>query len=140
MKMFKEMFKNRSLGFYVAFAGACLAVVVSLVYLIAYLSISADKMDRVFSVMTLVFVLCGGLVVLVGELLRIEYISMVGPLLIAVGLANHAVEAAYPIADIATGVVFFGGNQLFAVLFIILIGVSFLVCLAATFMKHNKEN
>jgi hypothetical protein len=64
---------------------------------------------------------------------------MVGPILIAVALAKHSVEAAYPIADIGTGVVFFGGNQLFAVLFIVLIGIVFLIALVSTFLSHNKQ-
>ncbi len=139
MKIFKEFFKNRSLGFFIALAGSCLAIIISIVYLISYLSVSADKIDRVFSILTFLFTLLGGVVVLVGELLRIEYISMLGPILIAVALAKHSVEAAYPIADIGTGVVFFGGNQLFAVLFIVLIGIAFLVTLVSTFLKHNKQ-
>lgn len=139
MKMFKEFFKDRSLGFFVALIGSCLAIIISIVYLISYLSISADKMDRVFSILTFLFTLLGGIVILVGELLRIEFISLAGPILIAVALAKHSVEAAYPIADIGTGVVFFGGNQLFAVLFIVLIGVTFLIALVSTFLSHNKQ-
>ena len=139
MKMFKEFFKDRSLGFIVALIGSCLAIIISSVYLISYLSISADKMDRVFSILTFLFTLLGGIVILVGELLRIEFISLAGPILIAVALAKHSVEAAYPIADIGTGVVFFGGNQLFAVLFIVLIGIVFLVTLVPTFLTHNKQ-
>ena len=139
MKLFKDFFKDRSLGFYIALIGGGLAIILSIVYLISYLSISSDKMDRVFSILTFLFTLLGGLVILVGELLRIEYISMVGPILIAVALAKHSVEAAYPIADIGTGVAFFGGNQLFAVLFIVLIGIVFLLALVPTFLKHNKQ-
>ena len=139
MKMFKDFFKDRSLGFFIALAGGCLAIIISVIYLVSYLSIYVDKMDRVFSILTFLFTLIGGLVILVGELLRIEYISMAGPILIAVALAKHSVEAAYPIADMGTGVVFFGGNQLFAVLFIILIGIVFLTVLVPAFLKHNKQ-
>ena len=140
MKLFKDFFKDRSLGFYIALASACLAVIVGVVYLICYLSIAKEKMDRVFSIITLLFVLFGGLVILVGELLRKEFISMAGPIFISVALAKHSVEAAYPIADMGTGVVFFGGNQTFAVLFIILIGVIFLAALVSVFLKHNKQS
>ncbi|MBQ6731284.1 MAG: hypothetical protein IJR08_05195 [Bacilli bacterium] len=139
MKIFKDFFKDRSLGFFIALAGGCLAIIVSVIYLVSYLSIYVDKMDRVFSILTFLCALLGGLVVLVGELLRIEYISMAGPVLLAVALAKHSVEAAYPIADMGTGVVFFGGNQLFAVLFIVLIGIVFLTVLVPTFLKHNKQ-
>ncbi len=139
MKMFKDFFKDRSLGFFIALTGGCLAIIISIVYLISYLSISVDKMDRVFSILTFLCTLLGGLVILVGELLRIEYVSMAGPVLLAVALAKHSEEAAYPIADMGTGVVFFGGNQLFAVLFIILIGIVFLTALVPTFLKHNKQ-
>ncbi len=139
MKMFKDFFKDRSLGFFIALVGGCLAIIISIVYLVSYLSIYVDKMDRVFSILTFLCTLLGGLVILVGELLRIEYISMAGPILIAVALAKHSVEAAYPIADMGTGVVFFGGNQLFAVLFIVLIGIVFLTVLVPTFLKHNKQ-
>ena len=139
MKIFKDFFKDRSLGFFIALAGGCLAIIVSVIYLVSYLSIYVDKMDRVFSILTFLCTLLGGLVILVGELLRIEYISMAGPVLLAVALAKHSVEAAYPIADMGTGVVFFGGNQLFAVLFIVLIGIVFLTVLVPTFLKHNKQ-
>lgn len=140
MKLFKDFFKDRSLGFYIALASACLAVIVGVVYLICYLSIANEKMDRVFSIITLLFVLFGGLVILVGELFRKEFISMAGPIFISVALAKHSVEAAYPIADMGTGVVFFGGNQTFAILFIILIGVIFLAALVSVFLKHNKQS
>lgn len=140
MKLFKDYFKDRSLGFYIALASACLAVIVGVVYLICYLSIANEKMDRVFSIITLLFVLFGGLVILVGELFRKEFISMAGPIFISVALAKHSVEAAYPIADMGTGVVFFGGNQTFAILFIILIGVIFLAALVSVFLKHNKQS
>ena len=139
MKLFKDFFKDRSLGFFIALAGGCLAIIVSVIYLVSYLSIYVDKMDRVFSVLTFLCTLLGGLVILVGELLRIEYISMAGPVLLAVALAKHSVEAAYPIADMGTGVAFFGGNQVLAVLFIILIGIVFLTVLVPTFLKHNKQ-
>ena len=140
MKLFKDYFKDRSLGFYIALASACLAVIVGVVYLICYLSIANEKMDRVFSIITLLFVLFGGLVILVGELFRKEFISMAGPIFISIALAKHSVEAAYPIADMGTGVVFFGGNQTFAILFIILIGVIFLAALVSVFLKHNKQS
>ena len=140
MKLFKDYFKDRSLGFYIALASACLAVIVGVVYLICYLSIANEKMDRVFSIITLLFVLFGGLVILVGELFRKDFISMAGPIFISVALAKHSVEAAYPIADMGTGVVFFGGNQTFAILFIILIGVIFLAALVSVFLKHNKQS
>ena len=140
MKLFKEFFKNRKLGFYLAFAAGCLAVVFAIVYLICYLSIAKDNvMDRVYSIITLLLVLFGGLVILVGELFKIDFVIMAGPILIAVGLANHSVEAAYPIADILTGVAFFGGNQQFAILFIILFGVAFLVGAISIFFEHNSQ-
>ena len=139
MKMFKEFFKDRSLGFFIALARSALAIILSIVYLISYLSVSVDKMDRVFSILTFLCTLLGGLVILVGELLRIEYVSMVGPVLLAIALAKHSVEAAYPIADMGTGVAFFGGNQVLAVLFIILIGIVFLTVLVPTFLNHNKQ-
>lgn len=140
MKLFKDFFKNRKLGFYIAFAAGCLAIVFAIVYLACYLSIVKDNvMDRVYSIITLLFVLFGGVVILVGELLRIDFVVMAGPIFMAVGLAKHAVEAAYPIADILTGVVFFGGNQTFAILFIILFAVAFLVGAISIFFEHNEQ-
>jgi uncharacterized protein (DUF2062 family) len=55
-----------------------------------------------------------------------------------VGFANHLVESAYPLADVLTGVPFFGGNFTLALIFAIIFGVAVIVSVIAAFMEHNK--
>lgn len=138
MKLFKEFFKNRAIGFWIALSSAILAIIIFFIYLIGYLSIANEQMDRVFSLLTLFPLLAGGLLILVGELFKVDYLSILGTICFAVSLSKHSVEAAYPIADIGTGVVFFGGNQTFAILFIILIGLTFVISVVSNFLEHNK--
>lgn len=139
MKLLKDYFKNRTIGFWIAFISASLAIIFSLVYLISYLAVSKEEMDRVFSLLTLLPLLVGGLLLLVGELFRLDYLTIIGTICFAFSLAKHTVEAAFPLADMGTGVVFFGGNQTLAILFIILIGIVFISGAVSTFLEHSKE-
>ena len=55
----------------------------------------------------------------------------------SLALANHAVEFAYPLADVLTKVPFFGGNYPLALAFTIIFGVIVLASVTAAFMKHE---
>lgn len=140
MKFINNFVKDRGLGFWLSLLSALLAIITAIIYLICYLAISGQQMDRVFSPFTLIFTLIGGLIILVGEYFRLDYVSMLGTICLSFGLANHSVEAAYPLADVGTGVDFFGGNKVLAILFLVLIGLAFLTSATSNFFEHNKVN
>ena len=131
------MLKNKTVGFYVAFFSGAAAVVASIAYLAIYMATAAETVDRVFSWFTFGFMLAGGLIATAGELTRMKWIPLASCACFSLALANHAVEFAYPLADVLTKVPFFGGNYPLALAFTIIFGVIALASVTAAFMKHE---
>lgn len=132
------MLKNKTVGGYLAFLAAAAAAVSSIVYLIIYQATAAETVDRVFSWVTFGFLLAGGLTGIAGELLRWGWMPLVSCACLSVALANHAVEFAYPLADVLTKVPFFGGNYPLALTFTVIFGVIAVLSVVTAFMKHEK--
>lgn len=132
------MLKNKTVGGYLAFLAAAAAAVSSIVYLIIYQATAAETVDRVFSWVTFGFLLAGGLTGIAGELLRWGWMPLVSCACLSVALANHAVEFAYPLADVLTKVPFFGGNYPLALTFTVIFGVITVLSVVTAFMKHDK--
>ena len=131
------MLKNKTIGFYIAFFSGAAAVVASVAYLAIYMATAAETVDRVFSWVTFGFMLAGGLIATAGELTRMKWIPLASCACFSLALANHAVEFAYPLADVLTKVPFFGGNYPLALTFTIIFGVIVLASITAAFMKHE---
>lgn len=131
------MLKNKTIGFYIAFFSGAAAVVASIAYLAIYMATAAETVDRVFSWFTFGFMLAGGLIATAGELTRMKWIPLASCACFSLALANHAVEFAYPLADVLTKVPFFGGNYPLALTFTIIFGVIALASITAAFMKHE---
>ena len=131
------MLKNKTIGFYIAFFSGAAAVVASIAYLAIYMATAAETVDRVFSWFTFGFMLAGGLIATAGELTRMKWIPLASCACFSLALANHAVEFAYPLADVLTKVPFFGGNYPLALAFPIIFGVIVLASVTAAFMKHE---
>lgn len=132
------MLKNKTVGGYLAFFAAAAAAVSSVVYLIIYQATAAETVDRVFSWFTFGFMLAGGVTGIAGELLHWGWMPLVSCGCMSVALANHAVEFAYPLADVLTKVPFFGGNYPLALTFTVIFGAVAVVSVIAAFMKHEK--
>lgn len=131
------MLKNKTIGFYIAFFSGAAAVVASIAYLAIYMATAAETVDRVFSWFTFGFMLAGGLIATAGELTRMKWIPLASCACFSLALANHAVEFAYPLADVLTKVPFFGGNYPLALTFTVIFGVIALASITAAFMKHE---
>ena len=112
-------------------------MVASIAYLAIYMATAAETVDRVFSWFTFGFMLAGGLIATAGELTRMKWIPLASCACFSLALANHAVEFAYPLADVLTKVPFFGGNYPLALAFTIIFGVIALASITAAFMKHE---
>lgn len=131
------MLKNKTIGFYIAFFSGAAAVVASIAYLAIYMATAAETVDRVFSWFTFGFMLAGGLIATAGELTKMKWIPLASCACFSLALANHAVEFAYPLADVLTKVPFFGGNYPLALTFTVIFGVIALASITAAFMKHE---
>lgn len=132
------MLKNKTIGFYIAFFSGAAAVVASIAYLAIYMATAAETVDRVFSWFTFGFMLAGGLIATAGELTGMKWIPLASCACFSLALANHAVEFAYPLADVLTKVPFFGGNYPLALTFTVIFGAVTVLSVIAAFMKHDK--
>lgn len=133
----KGLFKNAKPGLWLSLAAAALALVGSLAYLIIYMATASPEVDRVFSGLTLGLMLAGAVVGAAGELMDLPFTPILAGGCFAVGFANHMVEAAYPLADVLTGVPFFGGNAPLAIVFAVVFGAAAILNVAAAFLKHR---
>ena len=134
-----KLFYKRKLGFYLSFGAGILAAVGAVAYVAVYLLTAGAEPDRVFEWLTFGMMLAGGVVGIVTELFRLRFGPLLATAFTSVGLAYHLVESAYPLADVLTGVPFFGGNFTLALIFAIVFGVASLIQVAAAFMEHNEE-
>ena len=99
---------------------------------------AAQTVDRVFSWLTFGLMLGGAVITFAGEALRLPFTPIVGGACFSVALANHLVETAYPLADVLTGVPFFGGNPVLAIAFSVVFGVATILNVIGAFMPHRK--
>lgn len=133
----KKLFKDRTRGFYLAFGTSAAALLGGVAYLVVYMATAGQTMDRVFSWLTLGMILVGAVVGVATEVLRFRFGAIIASVLFSVALANHLVESAYPLADVLTGVPFFGGNFTLALIFAILFGLVAVCQVVSAFMEHN---
>lgn len=133
----KNLFKNAKLGLWLSLAASAIALVGSLAYVIVYMATAGTTIDRVFSGLTLGLMLGGAVIGAAGELLDLPFTPILAGGCFAVAFANHMVETAYPLADVLTGVPFFGGNPVLAVIFAAVFGAAALLNVVAAFMKHR---
>ena len=136
--MMQKILSDRKPGFYVALGASALAVISAIAYLIVYQATATEAVDRVFDFLTLGMILAGGLLGVVGEIFRLRFMPIVSVACVGVGFAQHLVESAYPLADVLTGVPFFGGNFTMALCFAIPFGLAAVALVVSAFMEHNK--
>lgn len=100
--------------------------------MIAYQSTAKPDIDRVYKVIVFAFMLAGGIIAIAAEGFNFRFARIIPVILYSVGTAYHFTETAYPMADVVTGVPFFGGNfslaLVFAILFIIPCIISVVCC------------
>ena len=134
-----KLFENRKLGFYLACAAAVVALVGTVAYLIIYMATATETVDRVFSWMTFGFMIGGAVISVLTEALRLRFGPILATVCFGLAFANHLVEFAYPLADVLTGVPFFGGNYTLALVFVIVFGFVAVCQVLSAFLEHNSD-
>lgn len=134
----KRMLQDARPGLWLSLAAAALALAGGLAYVVIYLAAAGEAVDRVFSWLTLGLALGGAVITLAGEGLRLSFTPILGGACFAVALANHLVETAYPLADVLTGVPFFGGNSALAIAFSVVFGLAAVLNVIGAFLPHRK--
>lgn len=133
----KLSFKNAKPGLWVSLAAAVIGLVGAVAYVIIYMAAAGQVVDRVFSWLTFGLAISGAAVSLAGEALNLSFTPILSGACLSVALANHLVETAYPLADVLTGVPFFGGNPTLAITFAVVFGLAAILNATAAFMKHR---
>lgn len=134
----KRLTQDSKLGFWLSAAASVIALVGAVAYAVIYMATAGETVDRVFSWLTLGLMLGGAVITLAGEALRLPFTPILGGACFAVGFANHLVETAYPLADVLTGVPFFGGNATLAIAFSVVFGLAAILNVVGAFMAHRK--
>ena len=134
-----KLLQNRKLGFWLACAAAVVALVGTIAYLIIYMATATETVDRVFNWMTFGFMIGGAVISILTEALRLRFGPILATVCFGLAFANHLVEFAYPLADVLTGVPFFGGNYTLALVFVIIFGFVAVCQVLSAFMEHNSD-
>jgi len=135
----KKLFNNARPGLYLSLAAAAVALVGAVAYVIIYMATAGAKVDRVFSWLTFGLMLGGAVVTVLGEWFDFPFTPILGGACFAVAFAKHLELTAYPLADVLTGVPFFGGNATLAIAFAVVFGVAALLNIVAAFMSHRAK-
>ena len=134
-----KLLQNRKLGFWLACAAAVVALIGTIAYLIIYMATATETVDRVFNWMTFGFMIGGAVVSVLTEALRLRFGPIMATVCFGLAFANHLVEFAYPLADVLTGVPFFGGNYTLALVFVIVFGFVAVCQVLSAFLEHNSD-
>lgn len=134
-----NLLQNRKFGFWLACAAAAVALVGTIAYLIIYMATATETVDRVFSWMTFGFMIGGAVISVATESLRLRFGPILATVCFGLAFANHLVEFAYPLADVLTGVPFFGGNYTLALVFVIVFGFVAVCQVLSAFLEHNSD-
>lgn len=134
----KRLLQDAKPGLYLSLSAALVALAGALAYVVVYQATAAPDVDRVFSWLTFGLAAGGAALTLAGEALRLPFTPILGGACFAVALANHLVETAYPLADVLTGVPFFGGNPVLAVAFSVVFGAAAVLNVAGAFTAHHE--
>ena len=127
-------FKERTVGYYIGFAAAVLAVLGAVVYAIV------DFGDKSFSLAAFVIMLVGGLSFAGVMLVNIPPLAIIPAIMYVLGFALALNAALPPLSDVWNGVNFIGGNAYAGLAFTIIFAVSAITGIVAAFMNQGKKS
>lgn len=136
--MFAKLFKNRGARFYIELCAGFLTIVAALIFFALDRQILVDIKFSDSSEWTLVYLLIGGLVLILDAFFPLPFLGVAGTILLGLGIGSHLRIACYPMADLGQNVPFFTGSTekataavtLFVTFLIIflLFGIASIVC------------
>lgn len=138
--------KNRSLSFYLEAGAGILAILAAVVYIIIDKSMIAGTISfDDSSILTMVFLLVGGVLSVGHALTGLPFANILGAIALGAGVGQHIYMCCFPWADLATGVAFFCNSETRAILittiytiFLALFLVSTILSVVSTF-THKEE-
>jgi hypothetical protein len=132
MNAIRNFFKDKTVGFYLAFAAAAVALVADLIF------VATDAADRTFSVITFLFILFGVACQALASIKDWFFLPILPAACYGVALGMHLYLGLATLSDIWNGVNFIGGNPAAAVAFSAIFGLCTLAAAAACFLPQRK--
>ncbi len=97
-----------------------------------------DYGDKTFSMIAAVLAVLGGVLILAAQFKKLELVKLLGSLCVSGAVGLVAFKAIPTITDIFNGVVFIGGNQTAAVVFLIVFAVVGILDVVCCFVSGQK--
>ena len=134
----KELFKNRTLGFYLGLAGGFIALVTSIIYLVYALRVG------LFVAWIFVFLLLGALSSLIVVFKDFSFAPLIPAIFYGLALGIHANDRVLMVAYMAKGVYGMGETGAILSVVITIFVLTFisiiLACVSCFFNQRKKEN
>ncbi len=130
--MKKNILKNRTLGFYIGLITSIMALITSFSYALLGLN------DRTFSLVVFILAILGSLSELLILFTKYKFTTLIPLIFFGTALGIHLYHAAFPLADLYTGIKFFGGNVNYAIAFSILFAIISIGFIISNFMKQHN--
>lgn len=131
-KLLVHPFKDRTIGYYLNFAAAALAIVS------AILLVAIDSGDKTCSMAAFAMMLVGGLSFAAVMFINIDILPVVPGIFYVLGFALELWATLPPLSDVWNGVNFIGGNAYVGLVFTILFAVSAILSIVSNFMEQRK--
>lgn len=138
----KESFKDRTIGFWIGFGAGCFFLIATIALIVLYYSDNVffhpDNRDRVRMAWVFAFFLIGVALQVCPLFTDLKFAPVIPVIFYSLGVGMYLRLAMFPIADIITGVPFFGGNSGAVIAFVILLGIGAIAAVATCFMSQRK--
>lgn len=139
-----ESFKNRTGGFWTGFVAGCLFFLATIALIILYYTGNVfyhpDPRDKVRMVWVFVFFFAGAAFQVFSLFTDLKFAPILPIIFYSLGIAMYLYLAMFPIADIVTGVPFFGGKVWSTILFLVIFIVTAIAAVISCFMEQRKMN
>lgn len=142
MSFLKNRFcTNRTVGFYLGVSAAILMLISDIIYIIV--DAGALKIEDYSKTLAFWMILIGVLCEIINIFVDNKYVSLYFPIVpvifYSIGLGRQLYLTAYPIADLMTGVNWFGGNLGVYLTCFILFLIGTVTAIVSSFMKQRKN-
>lgn len=131
--IFRRMFSDRTVGFWLGCVIAVLGIAFSIYYVIA------DYGDQTFSMPAFICMLLGGVSWIAVIFVDLHIVALVPVVLFSFGTGLHIYKAAPTVTDMINNLIFFGGNQTAAILFTALFAACAVISIIVCFLKLRKK-
>lgn len=143
MKEFiKKAFKDRTIGFYIGLGAAAVAFITGIVFIIIR-AVDADeafflKSNDAFLFTTIILLIVGALSQGLVVFTDFKFAPMIPVVFYSLALGSYAYCAMFQLADLFTGISFFGGSVGFAITFLVIFALCGIAAIYACFTDQKQ--